>query len=60
MARMNQGKAISMITIERICLILGCKSTDIFDFVVVEGENILNVEMVNRTKKVEKKDNPDN
>ncbi len=49
-----------MITIERICLILGCKSTDIFDFVVVEGENILNIEMVNRTKKSEKKNNPDN
>ena len=59
MARMNQGEAISMITLERICRIVGCGASDVLDFVVVEGENIFNIEIVNREKREKKKDKTD-
>ena len=59
MARMNQGEAISMITLERICRIVGCGASDVLDFVVVEGENIFNIEIVNREKREKNKDKTD-
>ena len=59
MARMNRGEAISMITLERICRIVGCGASDVLDFVVVEGENIFDIEIVNRVKRAEKKDSTD-
>ena len=37
MARMNHGEAISMITLERICRIVGCGASDVLDFIIVEG-----------------------
>lgn len=59
MARMNRGEPISMITLERICRIVGCGVSDVLDFVVAEDENIFDIKIINRAKRVEKKENLD-
>ena len=53
MARMNQGKPISLNTLEKICRIVGCRASDVVDFidyVVVDAENTMIIERVSPAK----------
>ena len=47
---MNQGKPISLNTLEKICRIVGCRASDFIDFVVVDAENPMIIERVSPAK----------